>query len=48
MVHNGIEYGIMQLISEAYDLMKSVLGMSAAEMQRGFRRVEPGRAELAT
>ncbi len=36
MVHNGIEYGIMQLISEAYDFMKSGLGMSAAEMQKVF------------
>jgi 6-phosphogluconate dehydrogenase len=36
MVHNGIEYGIMQLICEAYDFMKSVLGMGAAEMQRVF------------
>jgi 6-phosphogluconate dehydrogenase len=27
MVHNGIEYGDMQLIAEAYDLMKSVLGL---------------------
>ena len=28
MVHNGIEYGDMQLICEAYQLMKDVLGMS--------------------
>ena len=32
MVHNGIEYGDMQLISEAYDLMRSGLGLSAAEI----------------
>ncbi len=32
MVHNGIEYGDMQLISEAYNLMKNLLGMSADEM----------------
>lgn len=32
MVHNGIEYGDMQLISEAYFLMKNLLGMSADEM----------------
>lgn len=31
MVHNGIEYGDMQLICEAYALMKGVLGMSADE-----------------
>lgn len=36
MVHNGIEYGLMQLISEAYDLMKNVLGMSNAEMKQVF------------
>jgi 6-phosphogluconate dehydrogenase len=36
MVHNGIEYGIMQLISEAYDVMKSVLGMDAAAMHGVF------------
>jgi 6-phosphogluconate dehydrogenase len=32
MVHNGIEYGDMQLICEAYHLMKEGLGMSAQEM----------------
>jgi len=36
MVHNGIEYGDMQLICEAYQLMKDGLGMSAAEMQQSF------------
>jgi 6-phosphogluconate dehydrogenase len=36
MVHNGIEYGDMQLICEAYDLMKSVLGMSSLEMSATF------------
>jgi len=36
MVHNGIEYGIMQLISEAYDFMKSGLGMNAAQIQKVF------------
>jgi 6-phosphogluconate dehydrogenase len=30
MVHNGIEYGLMQLIAETYDLMRRGLGMSAA------------------
>jgi len=37
MVHNGIEYGDMQLISEAYNLMKNLLGMSADEMHDVFR-----------
>lgn len=32
MVHNGIEYGDMQMICEAYDLMQNVLGLSASEM----------------
>lgn len=32
MVHNGIEYGDMQLISEAYDIMKRGLGMSSKEI----------------
>lgn len=32
MVHNGIEYGDMQLICEAYHLMKDVLGMEHNEM----------------
>ncbi len=34
MVHNGIEYGDMQLICEAYHFMKSVLGMSNQEMSQ--------------
>src|SRR3954469_15151512 len=36
MVHNGIEYGDMQLIAEAYDFMRRVLGMSAIEMADVF------------
>ncbi|AFG37343.1 decarboxylating NADP(+)-dependent phosphogluconate dehydrogenase [Spirochaeta africana] len=36
MVHNGIEYGDMQLISEAYFLMKHVLGLSNQEMHKIF------------
>ncbi|CAN5366445.1 MAG: NADP-dependent phosphogluconate dehydrogenase [Pyrinomonadaceae bacterium] len=36
MVHNGIEYGDMQLIAEAYDLMRNILGMSADEMADVF------------
>jgi 6-phosphogluconate dehydrogenase len=36
MVHNGIEYGDMQLISEAYQLLKEGLGMTPAEMQPVF------------
>jgi 6-phosphogluconate dehydrogenase len=36
MVHNGIEYGDMQLIGEAYQLMRDGLGMTAEEMHRVF------------
>jgi 6-phosphogluconate dehydrogenase len=36
MVHNGIEYGDMQLICEAYQLMRDGLGMSADEMHAVF------------
>ncbi|KAM9350890.1 6-phosphogluconate dehydrogenase, decarboxylating [Symphorus nematophorus] len=35
-VHNGIEYGDMQLICEAYHLMKDVLGMDHDEMSQAF------------
>ena len=44
MVHNGIEYGDMQLICEAYSLMKNVLGMNADEMHGVFS--EWNRGEL--
>ena len=37
MVHNGIEYGDMQLICEAYHLMKDLLGLSADEMHEIFK-----------
>ncbi len=37
MVHNGIEYGDMQLISEAYQIMKELLCMSADEMHEIFK-----------
>ena len=37
MVHNGIEYGDMQLICEAYQLMKDVLGLSADEIHEVFK-----------
>jgi 6-phosphogluconate dehydrogenase len=42
MVHNGIEYGDMQLICEAYHFMKDVLQMSAAEMHQVFSRWNEG------
>jgi 6-phosphogluconate dehydrogenase len=43
MVHNGIEYGDMQLISEAYDLMNHALGMSTDEMSEVFARWNLGK-----
>lgn len=42
MVHNGIEYGDMQLICEAYQIMKDLLGMSAAEMHNVFEEWNEG------
>jgi 6-phosphogluconate dehydrogenase len=42
MVHNGIEYGDMQLIGEAYNLLKSGLGLSAAEMHDVFAEWNQG------
>ena len=42
MVHNGIEYGDMQLISETYYLMKNLLGMSAGEMHDVFAEWNKG------
>ena len=42
MVHNGIEYGDMQLICEAYSLMENVLGMSCDEMHEVFKEWNTG------
>jgi 6-phosphogluconate dehydrogenase len=36
MVHNGIEYGDMQLIAEAYDLLKNAGGLSAQQLHEVF------------
>jgi len=46
MVHNGIEYGDMQLICEAYQLMSEGLGLDADEMQAIF--AEWNRGELSS
>jgi 6-phosphogluconate dehydrogenase len=43
MVHNGIEYGDMQLIAETYNIMKHALGLSAPEMSAIFARWNDGR-----
>ncbi|WP_152392272.1 NADP-dependent phosphogluconate dehydrogenase [Paenibacillus guangzhouensis] len=42
MVHNGIEYGDMQLICEAYDLLKNVLHVSAEELHEIFTEWNKG------
>ncbi|MCX6914392.1 MAG: decarboxylating NADP(+)-dependent phosphogluconate dehydrogenase [Verrucomicrobia bacterium] len=42
MVHNGIEYGDMQLICEAYNLMKTGLGLSADQMHQVFAEWNQG------
>jgi 6-phosphogluconate dehydrogenase len=42
MVHNGIEYGDMQLIAEAYDILRRVLGMEAGELADTFARWNEG------
>jgi 6-phosphogluconate dehydrogenase len=42
MVHNGIEYGDMQLICESYHLLKSLLGLNADELKTVFDRWNKG------
>jgi 6-phosphogluconate dehydrogenase len=45
MVHNGIEYGDMQLICESYQLMKDLLGMDAPGMSEVFARWNKGKLD---
>jgi 6-phosphogluconate dehydrogenase len=45
MVHNGIEYGDMQLISESYLMMKEILGMTPDEMHGVFKQWNEGDLE---
>ncbi|WP_037568431.1 NADP-dependent phosphogluconate dehydrogenase [Phaeacidiphilus oryzae] len=45
MVHNGIEYSDMQLIAEAYDLLRSGLGKKPAEIAETFRKWNEGRLD---
>jgi len=42
MVHNGIEYGDMQIICEAYQMMKELLGMNADQMHDTFAEWNKG------
>ena len=43
MVHNGIEYSMMQLISESYDFLKSVGGLTNDELEEVFTKWNKGR-----
>lgn len=45
MVHNGIEYGLMQLTSEIYDLLKKAGGLSNAELHQTFGQWNEGRLQ---
>lgn len=45
MVHNGIEYGDMQLITEAYHLMKEGMGLSYDDMSAVFKKWNTGRLD---
>lgn len=45
MIHNGIEYGDMQLIAESYDVMRRSLGMTAAEIGEVFDRWNEGKLQ---
>ncbi|MGQ9649648.1 MAG: NADP-dependent phosphogluconate dehydrogenase [Phycisphaerae bacterium] len=42
MVHNGIEYGDMQLICEAYDIMRKALGLDAKALHEVFKKWNAG------
>ena len=42
MVHNGIEYAIMQLISEVYDILKRVVGLNNDELHTVFKKWNEG------
>jgi 6-phosphogluconate dehydrogenase len=45
MVHNGIEYGIMQLLAETYEIMKNGLKLSAEQMHSTFSQWNAGRLQ---
>jgi 6-phosphogluconate dehydrogenase len=45
MVHNGIEYGDMQVIAEAYDVMARGIGLSPKEMQQHFATWNAGKLD---
>ncbi len=43
MVHNGIEYGVMQILAEVYDLMKHALGYDNEQIYKTFAKWNEGR-----
>ncbi len=45
MVHNGIEYGLMQLIAEAYNILKTIGGLGNQELHEVFSRWNQGALE---
>ncbi len=45
MIHNGIEYGIMQLIAETYEILKKGLNLSNKEIHQVFRKWNEGRLQ---
>lgn len=45
MVHNGIEYAMMQLLAEAYDILKQVGGLNNKELQKTFEDYNNGRLQ---
>jgi 6-phosphogluconate dehydrogenase len=45
MVHNGIEYGIMELIAEAYEVLKKGLNLSDDKIQKTFKEWSEGRLQ---
>jgi 6-phosphogluconate dehydrogenase len=45
MVHNGIEYGLMQLIAETYEVMQKGLGLSGDQIHAAFKQWNEGRLQ---
>ena len=45
MVHNGIEYAVMQMMAEGYDILRKVFGLSAPEIADAFETYQAGRLQ---
>ena len=43
MIHNGIEYGVMQIMAEAYELLRSVYGLAPKEISDIFEKFNKGK-----